>query len=80
MPTTVQKITRRGFRAAPADVRRRANDAVADFMVATASSRVLAELRPATYCGPGSAGDRGAYMLSLHGDDRFDLSTIEAGS
>lgn len=25
---------------------------------------VQAELRPVVYCGPGSAGDRGAYMLT----------------
>jgi hypothetical protein len=85
MPATksLPKISRRGFRNAPAAVKNRANDLVDEFVGANGGleARVLAELRPASYCGAGSAGDRGAYMLSLHSAyGGFELHTVEAGS
>jgi len=58
------KISRRGFRNAPTAVTDNAAPIVAQFALDFGAT--LAELRPASYCGPGSAGDRGAYMLSLH--------------
>lgn len=70
------KLTRRGFRKAPADVRaeaeRHAADAIrdADDLAAYAGgprpSAALLTLRPASYCGPDSAGDRGAWMLEMY--------------
>lgn len=62
------KITRRGFRKAPADIRARAEhilDARLRDTILSEPRAALAELRPATYCGPGSPGDRGAYVLDV---------------
>lgn len=70
------KITRRGFRnfrGTPAQ------KATAERLVAEAAAdggRVLATLRMATYCGPGSAGDRGEAMLALSSARGFTLHTI----
>ncbi len=65
--TATAKISRRGFRKAPADVKPRAEHLL-DCYIADApfdTYAVLATLRPATYCGPGSPGDRGAWVLSI---------------
>lgn len=68
-------ITRRGFRKAPADVTKQAEAILAD---AFAGDQVLAELRRCSYCGPDSAGARGAYILSATGRETgFGLFTIE---
>lgn len=34
-----------------------------DTLMADLTGNVMVELRPVAYCGPGSAGDRGAYVV-----------------
>lgn len=78
------KITRRGFKSrntpVPADVLEQAEEFIAAER-AYGAQNILAQLRPMTYCGPGSAGERGAYMLDLHagrhGTFTHGLHTIE---
>lgn len=55
------RITRRGFRGAPASVRQQA-EAILD----SYEGDILAQLRPSAYCGPDSPGARGAYTLDAH--------------
>lgn len=74
--TTSTKVTRRGFRNAPATTKAAAERLVREFAEATSADAVLAQLRPATYCGPGSAGERGDHVLSLNGGGRFALHTV----
>jgi hypothetical protein len=62
------KINRTGFRKAPATIEENASAALRGFIDATGATRVRAVLRPATYCGPGSAGDLGEWILDLTGD------------
>lgn len=77
-PTTTIKISRRGFRKAPANVKVEAERRAKAFAEAAEASSLLAELRPSVYCGPGSAGDRGAYTLSLTASTgAFTLESIE---
>lgn len=63
------KISRRGFRSrkypVPADVLAQAETAVQRY--ADQCEHMIATLRPAVYCGPGSGGDRGAYTLEVWG-------------
>lgn len=69
MERTKVKISRRGFRNAPASVKARAEhilDARLRDGALYEPRSALATLRPATYCGPGSAGARGAYVLDIH--------------
>jgi len=68
---TPSKIARKGFRKAPAHIRERAEG----LLTAAPHARHV-ELRRATYCGPGSAGDRGDWVLLING---LPASTI-AGS
>jgi hypothetical protein len=78
------KITRRGFKArnypVPADVIEQAEEHIAAEREHGAE-RILAELRISAYCGPGSAGDRGAYTLDLNvwcsPRNRHQIITIE---
>jgi hypothetical protein len=74
------KITRRGFASrkypVPASVIEAAN---AQLERTITDEPILAELRPAVYCGPGSAGDRGSYMLSISTGGAFWLHEIERG-
>lgn len=79
------KITRRGFRKAPANIEGQASARLAALIDATGATRALATLRPATYCGEDSPGAQGAYMLEVHLDQgiaddgsgiRHDLSVI----
>ena len=70
------KITRRGFRNAPSWAETRASRLVSE-VAREFGGPVRAELRPATYCGPGSAGDRGAYMLAINSPAGFNLTTLE---
>jgi hypothetical protein len=57
------RIRRRGFRNAPVDIRRKANVLADEY--ACGDCNVFAELRPTSYCGPDSAGARGAWTLQL---------------
>ena len=67
---------------APAAIEQPASRSLAEFIRATGSTTVLAQLRPATYCGPGSGGDRGSWILDVSGDGpdgyRHALHIIEA--
>ena len=74
------KITRRGFRKAPANIEGQASARLAALIEASGATRALATLRPATYCGEDSPGAKGAYMLEVNLEDRgvhrHDLSVI----
>jgi hypothetical protein len=69
MTSTHRTTTRRGFRKAPQGIRTAAERAVADF------GPGAYEVRSASYCGPDSAGARGAWVLLLNGRP---VRTIEA--
>lgn len=85
MSTNTMKITRRGFRSrkypVPADVLAEAEERIAATAEVTPGTSIMATLRPSVYCGPGSAGDRGAYTLEIltFGDSagRCSVLTIE---
>lgn len=61
---TTPKIRRRGFQKAPATIREQANRIASEYFCGDCS--VYADLRPTSYCGPGSAGDNGAWSLDLN--------------
>lgn len=75
------QINRRGFRNAPAWADNAATDAIGAYLVEFPTiERILAVLRPATYCGEDSPGAHGAYVLDLTWQDAngsyHDLMTI----
>lgn len=63
-------IARKGFRKAPAQIRERAEG-----LLTAAPHARHAELRPATYCGPDSAGARGEWVLLING---LPATTVQA--
>ena len=67
---TPSKITRKGFRKAPALIVERAEG----LLTAAPHARHV-ELRTAAYCGPNSTGARGEWVLLING---LPASTIAA--
>lgn len=75
------KVRRTGFRgryAPPANVIAEAERLIQVQIDAGIIGTILADLHSAPYCGPGSGGDRGAYVLALSGD-ALAYYTIERG-
>lgn len=74
-------ISRRGFRNfRGTDRQKREAERLAREWAAETGQPVRVAIRLATYCGPGSAGDRGAACVELWSGSHYGSVYVEAGA